>query len=318
MITGVKAVMSPKIVVVGSINMDLVVRSPRTPKPGENLFGSDFQLVPGGKGANQAVTAAKLGAESIMIARVGNDVFGDTLLSGLRECGVVTDCIAKSDGVSTGVALIVVNDEGENCIIVVSGANGALSPADVDTFDNVIGSADAVLLQFEIPMETVAHTIEVANRHNVPVVLDAGPARECSPELISKVTIISPNESETKALTGIEVVDLDAAKCAARWLLDTGAKIAVLKLGSKGALLAYGDTIKHIEGIKVPVVDTTAAGDVFSAALTLAFARGESLEDAVTYANYAGALAVTRFGAQTSTPTADELDKFIQSIKNQR
>ena len=171
-----------------------------------------------------------------------------------------------------------------------------------------------VLLQLEIPMETVVYSVETAARLGVPVVLDAGPARKCPPELLSKVKILSPNEPETEALTGIAVSDLETAELAARRLLACGPEVVVLKLGARGALLAYGDTVRHIAGIKVPVVDTTAAGVVFTAALAIACSRGKGIEEAVNYANYAGALAVTKFGAQTSTPDEAELESFIRRV----
>jgi ribokinase len=309
--------MKPRIAVIGSINMDMVLKSPRMPEPGENLFGKDFRMVPGGKGANQAVTAAKLGAHSIMMGRVGADVFGETLISNLKCCGVDTSFVVRDEQAATGIALIVVNDQGENSILIATGANENCCPADIDAVEKVLSGVDMVLLQLEIPMETIAYAVDTAHRHGVPVVLDAGPARKCPPELLSKVKILSPNESETKALTGMDVTDIETAERAAKLLLVSGPEIVVLKLGARGTLLAYGDKIHHIEGIEAPVVDTTAAGDVFTAALAVAYARGKSIEDAARYANCAGALAVTRFGAQSSTPTEAELDEFIERTESQ-
>ncbi|MGQ9627798.1 MAG: ribokinase [Anaerolineae bacterium] len=301
----------PRIAVVGSINMDLVIRSPRLPKPGENIFGYDFHTVPGGKGANAAVALSRLGAESIMVGRVGMDVFGSQLISSLREAGVCTDYVVQDEEEATGVALIIVEDEGENGIVMVNGANKNCSPSDIDALGKLWASLDAVLVNFEIPLETVSYVIEQANARSVPIIVDAGPARPCPPEVWAGATILSPNEIEAKALSGQAIVDLDSARKVAEKLLRHGPRAVALKLGDKGALLAYKGGFRHFPGLEVPVVDTTAAGDAFTAALTLAYVQGKTLEEAVDYANHAGALAVTKLGAQPSMPKAEELAAFI-------
>ena len=303
------------IAVIGSINMDLVIRAPRLPRPGENIFGHDFHTVPGGKGANAAVALARLGAESVMVGRVGRDAFGPQLLASLQEAGVRTDYVVPDEREATGVALIIVEDGGENGIVMVNGANNNCSPADLDALGPLWASLDAVLVNFEIPLETVSHAIRQANAQDVPIVVDAGPARPCPSEVWAGATILSPNEVEAEVLSGHAITDLDSARKVAEELLRSGPRAVVLKLGDKGALLAHEGGFRHFPRLEVPVVDTTAAGDAFSAALTLAYVQGKTLEEAVDYANHAGALAVTKLGAQPSMPKAEELAAFVASGK---
>jgi len=302
-----------KITVIGSINMDMVIKAERMPNPGENLFGQNFKMIPGGKGANQAVAIAKLGERAQLIGKVGRDVFGEKLLKNLKKFGVNINYIFKDTSVSTGMALIVINKEGENSILIVTGANGNFSPKDIETVESTVKSSDLLLLQLEIPLETVDYAVELAKKHKVPVILDAGPPPKSFPNFLTKVDILSPNELEAQALTGIKIKNLELAKAAAQKLLNIGVRKVVLKLGANGALLATKNKIKHIKGIKVRTVDTTAAGDAFTAGLAVAYAEGKSIEEAATFANYMGALTVTKFGAQPSIPSIDEVESFIKT-----
>ena len=307
-----------KIIVIGSINMDLVIKVSRMPKPGENLFGQSFKMIPGGKGANQAVTVAKLGEKVQFVGKVGRDIFGQKLSKNLKKFRINTNYVFKDDSTSTGVAFIVINEEGENSILIANGANGNLSSEDIKTVESAIESSDLLLLQLEIPLKTVNYAVELSKKHKVPVVLDAGPPHKSFPDFLSKVDILSPNELEAEALTGIKIKDLKSAKVAAQKLLNIGVKKVVLKLGASGALLATENEIKHIKGIKVHAIDTTAAGDAFTAGLAVAYAKGKSLEEAVIFANYVGALTVTKFGAQPSLPSMDEVELFIKETEGKR
>jgi len=307
--------MAKKITVIGSINMDLVIKTSRMPKPGESFFGQSFGMIPGGKGANQAVAVAKLGEKAQLVGKVGKDVFGDKLVNNLKEFGVNVDYVFQDSSASTGVAFIIVTREGENSIIIVTGANGNLSSEDVKAVEATIKNSNLLLLQLEIPLETVSCSVELANKYKVPVVLDAGPPPRFFPDFFTGVDILSPNELEAEELTGMKIKDLESAKAAAQKLLNTGIKRVVLKLGANGALLATRDEVKHIKGIKVRAVDTTAAGDAFTAGLAVAYAKGKSLEEAAIFANYVGALTVTKFGAQPSIPGMDEVESFIKKIE---
>ena len=302
--------MSSTIIVVGSVNMDLVVRAPRIPREGESLIGSEFKMVPGGKGANQAVAAARLGSKTYFVGRVGNDMFGTHLRQNLISGGVNTDYLHEDTGPS-GIAMIVLNEAGQNSIVVAPGANGKCQPADLDRLSGLFRTADFLLLQLEIPLETVEAALDKARAAGLCSILDAGPVRDVSSDLVCKADIVSPNETETSALTGIQVTDVSSARDAAGALLDKGAQAVVLKLGDQGAFVATRDIEQHVPGFRVEVVDTTAAGDAFTAALGVSLAEGSALVEAVRFANAAGALAVTQFGAQPSMPTRDAVDRFI-------
>jgi ribokinase len=302
------------VVVVGSINLDLVVRAARLPQPGETIRGSDFETIPGGKGANQAVAAARLGAETCMVGRVGADDFGRQLRKDLADNGVDVAHVTADREHPTGIALIVVQASGENSIIVVGGANAALAPAKLRQAKTAIATADVVLLQLEIPLETVAAVIQAAAKAGVRTILDAGPATDAAPHLIAAPDVISPNLVEAEALLGHGVTN---AEQAARELVAHGAKAAVVKAGAQGCAWATlrGSVPRLRSGrtgaARVQVVDTTAAGDAFTAALGVALAEGKDLAAAAKWANLAGALAVTRFGAQPSMPTRAELEDFV-------
>lgn len=305
--------MAPKVAVIGSINMDIVIRCPRMPKEGESLVGSDLQMIPGGKGANQAVAAARLGSQTALVGRVGDDSFGTKLISSLEGAGIDVSRIAYDTTVSSGTALITILDNGNNAIVVAKGANGKVTPEDVDRASDIIQQADILLLQLEIPLETVAYAEQKAKEAGLKVVLDAGPAVKCPDTIIKGADIVSPNETEAEAITGIAVVDLDSAESAAKAILEMGATDVVLKLGSNGALWVTRDQVQHFPAIEVKPVDPTAAGDVFTSALAVRLASGDAMEAAMPYANYAGAFSVTRLGAQPSAPDLDELEEFIRA-----
>lgn len=300
------------IVVLGSLNIDLVARVPRFPAAGETLTGSDFKTVPGGKGANQAVAAARLGTRVAMVGRVGDDVFGGSLREGMQRDGVDITHVEVTPGVSTGTALIHVDDRAENTIVIIPGANGKLTPDDVDRLSGVIAGTKVLMLQLEVPLETVVRAAETAKKAGVTVILDPAPARELPAELLELVDIITPNETEASILTGRTVSDARTAKLAAVDLLRTGVGTVLVKLGARGALLAAGNTFEPMDGFAVQAVDTTAAGDAFGGGLATALVEGRSLQEAVVFANAVGALATTRFGAQTSMPTRQEVEEFLR------
>ncbi len=298
------------IVVVGSSNMDLVAKAPRIPVTGETLTGTDFFMLPGGKGANQAVAAAKLGAEVIFVARLGKDVFASKSLENFKSVNINTRHIEQLDGVPSGIAIIAVDDNGQNIIIVVPGANGKLMPADVDKAESDIANAAIVVCQLEVPIETVEQAAKIANKNKVPFILDPAPARALSDELLELVDIIKPNETEAEILTGIKVTDQASAGKAADALLAKGVKTVIITLGEKGLLLATKDSKEMIPNNKVKAVDSTAAGDAFTGSLAYGLAKGDSLKDAAVYANAVAAISVTRLGAQSSMPTKEEVDAF--------
>jgi ribokinase len=304
--------MPGRIVVVGSINMDIVIHAERMPREGETVFGSNLNFFPGGKGANQAVAAARLGAETFMVGRVGKDSFGEPLRSQLLQNGVNCDHVIADENAATGTALIVINPEGNNSILVAPGASQNLSPSDADAVADLIRQADAILMQFEIPLETVAHAADLAQAHGVLAVLDAGPAKKCFPDLLRKVDVLSPNETEAEALIGMPITGLASAKKAAKEFMEMGVKTLVLKLGEKGCVVARKGEVTHYPAFRVSPVDTTAAGDAFTAALGVELARGEPFGCAARFANAAGALSTLTPGAQPSMPTREEVLTFLQ------
>jgi ribokinase len=303
--------MAAHITVVGSLNMDLVARAPRIPQPGETIIGSDFHTVPGGKGANQAVAAARLGAQVSMVGRVGCDAFAESLLNNLAAAGVDHTFVIHDPQAATGVALIAVDDAGQNSIIVASGANVRLSPADVDGAEAAIAGADALLLQLESPLETVTRAAEVARAHGVTVILNPAPARPLPAALLSLVDVLIPNESETAMLTGLPVGSQTEAEAAAMALRELGVGTVILTLGERGALLAREDGAEYFPAFEVTPVDTTAAGDAFVGGFAVALAEGRSLAEAVQWGNGAGALATTKLGAQPSLPTRQDLEGLL-------
>ena len=303
----------PKIVVVGSSNTDMVVKADRIPAPGETVLGGAFVMVAGGKGANQAVAAARLGAEVSLVARLGADTLGDQAIAGYRNDGILTDLVVRDPDRPTGVALILVDAKGENSITVALGANEALLPDDVDRAADRIRAADAVVMQLEVPLAAVERAAAIAAAAGVPVILDPAPAPDggLPASLLRNVTCLKPNESEAERLTGIPVVDTASAERAALVLRGLGPRIVIITLGSQGAVIVDDAGARHVPAYCVTAVDTTAAGDAFTGALAVALASGVALPEAVRQAAAAGAFAATRMGAQPSLPTRADLDAFL-------
>ena len=300
------------IVVLGSLNMDLVVRTERIPRPGETVHGKDFAMVPGGKGANQAAAAARLGAKVEMLGRVGLDPFGPALLDNLRKQGVGTDHIISDPQAPSGTAMILVDAQGENSIVVAPGANGQVTLADVDAAREVLARARYLVLQFEIPLPVVGSAIAAAREMHLPVILNPAPAYPVEADFFRGVYCLVANETEAEILTGIKVGHLESAHQAAAVLLALEIPVVVITLGAEGALLVTESGKTHVPAHKVQVVDTTAAGDAFIGGLTVALLKGFDLVEAVRYATCAGTLATTVLGAQTSLPSADQVEALYE------
>jgi len=293
--------------------MDLVVKSPRIPAVGETILGEDFIMTPGGKGANQAVAAAKLGAEVYFIAKLGEDVFAEQSLNNFKKEGVNTKYVIQTEEAPSGVALIIVDDAGNNVIVVAPGANQMLSPEDVKRAESDIASSGALVAQLEIPLETVEFAARLANDFGVSFILDPAPAQKLSPELLKMVDVLTPNETEAQILTGIEVTsNRDSARTAAKKLLEYGVKSVILTMGAKGFLLANDDRMESVPAVKVDAVDATAAGDAFTGSLAVGLAQGWELFDAALFANQVAALSVTKMGAQSSMPAKEEVERFMK------
>ena len=296
------------ILVVGSVNMDLVVRASRMPSPGETVLGSGFVSSPGGKGANQAVAAARLGGRCRLLGRIGDDAFGQALVANMKAEGVDCTDLMATPGAPTGVAMIVVDARGENAIVVAGGANRRLTPDDVFDRTDAFEAAAIVLLQLELPLPTVRAAVGVARRHGCKVILDPAPAPISMPDELMQVDVISPNVTEAEALTGTKAIEERVDKNIASDLIARGASAAVLKLGSRGSLVVMADGhFYRVPAYKVNVVDTTGAGDAFTAAFAVGIADGRNYHQVAKFANAAGALACTRLGAQSAMPTADEV-----------
>jgi len=299
--------MTPEVVVVGSINMDLVARTATLPVPGETVPGLSFATIPGGKGANQAVAVARLGARTAMIGCVGEDAFGRELRAGLEADGI--DCLGVREipGVSSGVALILVDGAGRNCIVVVPGANGRLEAAQVDGLPDLLAPARIVLLQLEVPLETVEHCALEARRRGSLVVLNPAPARRLPERLVASADYLVPNEVEAAALTGTAVGSVEDASRAAEQLRKAGSGRVLVTLGERGVVSAGPEGVRHHPARPVRAVDSTAAGDTFIGGLCASLVRGRPLDDAIAFAQAAAAISVTRPGAQPSIPYEREL-----------
>jgi ribokinase len=302
----------PRVLVVGSINMDLVIRVASIPQPGQTIAGRSFSTLPGGKGANQAVAAARCGGQVSMIGRVGNDDFGQRLLVGLKGYGVNVAGIMVSEGVSTGVATITVDDKGENAICIAGGANLLVSREDIEERAALIAQADIIVMQLEIPQETVCYTIEKAHQHQVPVILNPAPAPERIHPLLYQADVLIPNQDETALLCGEPVNDIHGAKLAGSALIRRGARTVVVTMGRRGALAITEEQIVHVPPFNAKVVDTTGAGDAFCGAFAVAYAKEKDLYQATRFAAAAGALACHKFGAQPSMPHLDTVLRLMQ------
>lgn len=300
-----------RIVVVGSTNIDLVVQAPRIPRPGETVLGGEFRTVDGGKGANQAVAAARLGAEVNLVARIGADAFGDRAQARFQEEGIRTEYLVREEEAPHGVALILVDQHGENAIAVAPGANARLSPDDVDAAEPTLAACDAVLLQLEVPLATVSRAVELARRHRRMVILNPAPYTAVPPGLLAGVDYLTPNETEAEMLLGGGAAGLGGVAPTAQRLLELGVGCVVVTLGKEGVFVVRPGEQFHVPGRRVRAVDTTGAGDAFSGALAVSLAEGRPFREAVRFAICASALAVTRFGAQSSLPTRAEVEAAL-------
>ena len=305
----------PKVVVVGSFNMDLVVKAGQRPQTGETLMGEEFGMFIGGKGSNQAIAAARLGANVTMIGRLGADLFGDTLMAAHIEEGICTDYVIRDTEVGTGVASILIDADGDNSIVLVPQANMRLTVADIEQASESIAAANVLLLQLEVPISASQRAAEIAKSNGASVVLNPAPAQELPDDFLAQVDILTPNEVETESLSGVKVSTATDAERAATVLLNKGLSAVILTLGARGSLLLTSDLTQQVPAYSVEVVDTTAAGDAFCGALATALARGEHLADAVAFASAAGALAVTVLGAAPSMPTAAQVEAFREAAQ---
>ncbi len=301
-----------RVVVVGSTNTDMTVRVPRIPSPGETALGRDFRITAGGKGANQAVAAARAGGTVTFVTALGTDDFGDRALENLAREGIDVDLVRRVPGAPSGVALICVDDEGENSIAVAAGANGELRPEDIEPLGRVLRLGDVVLLQLEIPLQTVEAAARLAATREARLILNPAPARILSDTLLSHVSLITPNQGEAEQLTGVDVSDEVALTRAAAALHERGVREVLVTLGARGVFVSSDGRSELVPACRVDAVDTTAAGDVFNGSLAVALVEHQSLGDAVRFASAAAALSVTRMGAQASAPWRAEIDTFLR------
>jgi len=304
--------MGSRIVVVGSSNTDMIIKAHRIPKPGETVIGGEFSIAAGGKGANQAVAAARAGGKVSLVARVGDDMFGQQAVEGFRSDSIDIRHVLQDSDAPSGVALIFVDEGGENSIAVASGANARLTSSDVLAARDLITSADVLVTQLETPLSTVQAAAELAHEANVRVILNPAPAQPLGEEILRHVSVLTPNETEAELLTGIEVTDDAGAEAAAETLAAMGVGAILITLGPRGAFILDADHRGLVPGFEVEAVDTTAAGDVFNGALAVALGEGRSLAQAARFANAAAALSVTKLGAQPSAPTREEIEGFLR------
>ena len=304
------------ITVIGSSNMDLVANTPRIPAVGETILGTDYNMVPGGKGANQAVAAARLGGTVYFIAKLGDDIYGTRSLENFKSVGIKTDYVSKTSEASSGVALICVDKDGNNSIVVVPGANHKLNIQDVLKAESIIKQSKAVVCQLEIPMEIVEGTALLASKFNIPFILDPAPAptNKLSEKLLKCVDIITPNETEAEQITGIKIIDESSASNACDNLLDNGVKTVILTMGAKGSLFATREEKIIIPRINVNAVDSTAAGDAFTGALAYYIVQGQTPLKAAKLANQVAAYSVTQKGAQSSMPTQQDVSELMNKF----
>jgi ribokinase len=305
--------MRKRVVVVGSVNLDLVCSVERIPRAGETISGSRFEIFHGGKGANQAVAIARLGYPVSMVAKVGDDEFGQRLQQGLKTSGVNINALGVARRTSSGIALISTDGQGQNSIVVIPGANGKLLPKDLEKAGSLLRSAGMILTQLEIPLETVECLAALAARFHVPLMLDPAPARELSTRLLRQVTFLTPNETETAVLCGAPSEELNPATAPgfARSLVRRGTPNVIIKMGRRGAYVVASTVEDFLPAFKVKAVDSTAAGDAFNGGLAVALMRGQGLLAAARFASAVAALSVTRMGAQPSIPTTRDVDRFL-------
>ena len=298
-----------KIIVIGSSNTDLAIKTVSIPEPGETVIGGKFMMTAGGKGANQAVAAARLDGDVAFVTKVGDDMFGDESRARYVKEGLSEKFLLVEKGTPSGMALITVDAKGENCIVVAPGANNTLSPADVGAVRGEIEAAEYLLMQLEVPMETVEHAAEIAAASGTKVILNPAPAAKLSEKLIANLYLVTPNRTECQLLSGLRIdSDEDARRAAAR-LMEMGARNVIITLGSRGSLVCTADGCTLVEACRVEAVDTTAAGDVFNGALCVALSEGRTLVEAARFASRASAISVTRMGAQSSIPYRAELER---------
>ena len=300
-----------KITVVGSLNMDISITVPKIPDLGETVIGDGLMLCPGGKGANQAVAAAKLGGKVSMIGCVGNDAHGKSLLNNLSVNNVDIDSVKVLDDIPSGLALIGIYD-GDNMIFVYPGANSHITPEIIEANEELIKDSSLMVLQLEIPMETVEFAVSLSKKYKVKVLLDPAPARQLSDKLLSQVDILTPNQNECEIITGKKIEDIDDVKKAISVIKDMGVKQVIVTMGSEGVIYNRQNEIIYKPAQKVKVVDTTAAGDSFNGALAVALSQGKSLDEAIDFANIVGSLTVTKKGAQPSLPTIEDVRCIIK------
>jgi ribokinase len=300
-----------KIVVVGSSNTDMIIQLDKIPLPGETVIGGNFSMAAGGKGANQAVAAARSGGDVTLVASVGKDTFGTQAVEGFKHAGIEVSHIKTINDVASGVAFIFVDKYGENSIAVASGANAYLFPQDIELLQDTISQSKILLMQLETPLETVIRAARLAYEAGVKIILNPAPAQTLDDELLRMISILTPNESETELLTGITVKDETSALNAAKVLMKKGIEHVLITLGAQGVFMASEKDHKLIPGFKVEAVDTTAAGDVFNGALATALAEGKIIDEAIHFANAAAALSVTKLGAQPSAPWLEEIESFL-------
>ena len=305
---------TPSVVVLGSSNTDMIVKAPRIPRPGETILGGKFSTAAGGKGANQAVGAARAGGNVTFIARIGTDMFGEQSLAGFKADGIDTSHVIVDSTEPSGVALICVDDHGENSIAVASGCNANLSPDDARAARDIIAGASVLLMQLEVPLETVEEAAPIASDAGVTVILNPAPAQPLPDSLLRNIDILTPNEHEAELLTGITVTDESSASDAAAALVGKGIGQVLITLGSKGVYIASDEFTGLVPAFTVDAVDTTGAGDVFNGVLATALAEGQTLSDAVRFAQAAAALSVTKLGAQPSAPHREEIEEYMDRI----
>lgn len=303
------------VLVVGSANIDLVVRTRRFPEPGETVLGESFAMFPGGKGANQAVACAKLGGDVTFIGRMGRDIFRDRLFTGMRRDGVKLRRVTIDPSLPTGIAVITVDSDGQNQIMVASGSNMALTPADIDRHEAAFGESRVLLVQLETPLPAVRRAVMLAKKKRLIVILNPAPARRLPSALLKMVDYLTPNENELSVLSGIRVNGVASAERAARKLMARGVRSVVVTLGAKGCMAVTTKGSRIFPSYRVKAVDTTAAGDAFNGAFAFGLANGLSLEAALPFANGVAALSVTRMGAQSSMPTIREVRSFMRRAR---